>query len=132
MGEQSLTRDLTEVMESLRRTLEAKKEAATLEQPHGGKVIQLPLWLEHTKGTPNSFLRSALFAAIQGKERQAFKRELLAAQKGTTIRFTGWQLDQSNLDPWEQTPTSRGATSQSMNVISASMPFCARLAGPPA
>jgi hypothetical protein len=103
MSEQPLTRDLTEVMESLHRTLEAKKEAATPEPPHGGKVIQLPLWLEHTKGTPNSFLRSALFAAIQGKERQAFKRELLAAQKGTTIRFTGWQLEQSDLDVWEQT-----------------------------
>jgi hypothetical protein len=51
---------------------------------------------------PNSFLRGALFAAIQGKERHALKREILASQKGVTIRFTGWQLDQSDLDVWEQ------------------------------
>ena len=29
-------------------------------------------------------------------------RELLAAQRGITIRFTGMQLDQSDLDVWEQ------------------------------
>jgi hypothetical protein len=34
------------------------------------RVIQLPLWPEATRGTPNSFLRGALFAAIQGKERK--------------------------------------------------------------
>jgi TrfA protein len=102
MGEQPLTRDLAEVMESLRRTLEARKEAATPEPPQGGKVIQLPLWPEPTRGTPNSFLRGALFAAIQGKERQYLKRQVLASQKGSTIRFTGMQLDQSDLDVWEQ------------------------------
>jgi hypothetical protein len=66
------------------------------------EIVQLPLWAEATRGTPNSFLRGALFAAIQGKERQALKREMLATQKGITIRFTGWQLDQSDLDVWEQ------------------------------
>ncbi len=66
------------------------------------KVIQLPLWPEPTRGTPNTFLRGALFAAIQGKERRALKGELLACQKGQSIRFTGWQLDQSDLDVWEQ------------------------------
>ena len=65
-------------------------------------AAQLPIWPETTRGTPNSFLRGALFAAIQGKERQALKREVLPSQKGITIRFTGWQLDQSDLDVWEQ------------------------------
>ena len=47
-------------------------------------------------------LRGALFAAIQGKGRIALDRELLAAQDGITIRYTGWQLTQSDLDVWEQ------------------------------
>lgn len=64
-------------------------------------VVKFPLWPEPTRGTPNAWLRGALFAAIQGKERKAFKRELLATVDGTTIRFTGWQLDQSDLDVWE-------------------------------
>ena len=64
--------------------------------------MQLPLWPEQTRGTPNTFLRGALFAAILGNERRALKGEVLATQKGVTIRFTGWQLDQSDLDVWEQ------------------------------
>ena len=66
------------------------------------KVVQLPLWPEAKRGVPNSILRGALFAAVQGKGRVAMKRELLAAQRGIEIRFTGWQLDQSDLDVWEE------------------------------
>ena len=47
-------------------------------------------------------MRSALFAAVQGKQRRAMQRELLEVQQGTEIRFTGIQLDQSDLDVWEQ------------------------------
>jgi hypothetical protein len=66
------------------------------------KAQQLPLWPEPVRGIPNPVLRSALFAAVQGKNRAAFQRELLACQKGLQIRFTGIQLDQSDLDVWEQ------------------------------
>ena len=104
-------RALDAALESLGRTLAAKAEQqnavapapATAPQPRPpAKVVQLPIWPEQTRGTPNPFLRGALFAAIQGKERRALKRELLACQKGQSIRFTGWQLDQSDLDVWEQ------------------------------
>jgi len=64
-------------------------------------TAQLPLWPELTRGTPNTWLRGALFAAIQGKERRALKREPLATVNGIEIRFTGWQLDQSDLDVWD-------------------------------
>lgn len=66
------------------------------------KVVQLPLWPEAGRGVPNSTLRGALFAAIQGKGRRYMKREILASQRGIEIRFTGMQLDQSDLDVWEQ------------------------------
>jgi len=68
----------------------------------GAEIIQLPLWGEVTRGTPNSFLRGALFAAIQGKEREYIKGQMLASRDGIKIRFTGMQLDQSDLDVWEQ------------------------------
>jgi TrfA protein len=65
-------------------------------------VSQLPFWPEPIRGLPNPVLRGALFAAVQGKNRAVFQRELLACQKGLQIRFTGIQLDQSDLDVWEQ------------------------------
>ena len=66
------------------------------------KVIQLPLWPEAKRGAPNAVLRGALFAAIH-KDRQYMRRkELIATQDGVTIRYTGEQLDQADLDVWEQ------------------------------
>lgn len=35
----------------------------------------LPSWPDATRGTPNSFLRGSLFAAIQGKDRRYLLRE---------------------------------------------------------
>ncbi len=70
-------------------------------ESHTAKVVQLPVWPEGKRGVPNSVLRGALFAAIQGKDREALKRELLEAPQDIEIRFTGWQLDQSDLDVWE-------------------------------
>jgi hypothetical protein len=66
------------------------------------EVVQLPLWPEVRRGVPNPVLRGALFAAVQGKGRRYMKREILASQRGIEIRFTGMQLDQSDLDVWEQ------------------------------
>ena len=63
---------------------------------------QLPLWPEAARGTPNSFLRSALFAAIQGKTRRLLKGETIASQGNYSVAFRGEQLDQSDLDTWEQ------------------------------
>ena len=80
--------------EEMKQTLEPARKTA--------QVIQLPLWPEPVRGAPNSFLRSALFAAIQGKGRRALKYNFLGSIHGLTIKFTGWQLDQSDLDVWEQ------------------------------
>ena len=64
-------------------------------------VIQLPLWHELERGTPNSFLRSALFSAIQSKDRQFLKEATLASSKDVTVKFTGEQLNQEDLTVWE-------------------------------
>ena len=72
------------------------------QEPRGpAKVLQLPLWPEAKRGAPNAVLRGALFAAVH-KDRRYMDRELLASQRGVTIRFTGKQLDQADLDVWEQ------------------------------
>ena len=36
------------------------------------KVYQLPMWPESARGIPNPVLRSALFAAVQGKKERFF------------------------------------------------------------
>lgn len=58
-------------------------------------------WADNQRGVPNALLRSALFAAIQGKGRRMMQRELLAAVDGIEVRFTGMQLEQSDLNVWE-------------------------------
>jgi TrfA protein len=92
------------VVAKMCESLGAKIKAAPPTPDPGppAKVIQLPLWPEPLRGTPNSFLRSALFAAIQGKTRRWMKKEFLGSLQGISVSFTGQQLDQSDLDVWEQ------------------------------
>jgi hypothetical protein len=73
----------------------------TARQREAMQVLQLPLWPEPKRGTPNSFIRSALFAAIQGKDRVFMKETTLASQKGIVVKFTGEQLNQDDLSVWE-------------------------------
>ncbi|CAI8840324.1 TrfA family protein [Pseudomonas sp. IT-P74] len=81
---------------------EARLQKAQARRPSRERSSeQLPLWPDSTRGVPNVWLRCALFAGIQGKGRKALRRELLATVDGVEIRFSGWQLDQSDLDVWE-------------------------------
>ena len=80
------------------------QQREAMEERGPAEVIQLPLWPEAKRGAPNAVLRAALFAAIQGKGRQyMLRKELVATQDGVRIRYTGGQLDQADLDVWEQT-----------------------------
>ena len=88
----------------------AKEASRTLDNALNGlgkalqespQSIQLPLWYEAARGTPNSFLRSALFAAIQSKDRKFLKEAVLASSKDITVKFTGEQLNQEDLTVWE-------------------------------
>ena len=83
---------LSHSLEQLGRSIAERQSA---------EVIQLPLWPEPKRGTPNSFLRSALFSAIQGKDRQYLDEATLASQNGYTVKFTGKQLNQEDLTVWE-------------------------------
>ena len=72
-----------------------------IERREVSNVIQLPLWFEPERGTPNSFLRSALFAAIESKDRKYIQGVTLASSKDVSIKFTGQQLNQEDLSVWE-------------------------------
>lgn len=61
------------------------------------KLFQFPLWPEPVRGMPNPALRSALFAAIQGKSRRFINDEPIATIAGIELRFKGEQLNQEDL-----------------------------------
>lgn len=87
-GDKAIVGTIERIMEKARQ-----REAAM--------PIQLPLWPEPKRGTPNSFIRSALFAAIQSKNRVFLKEATLASQRGISVKFTGEQLNQEDLSVWE-------------------------------
>jgi hypothetical protein len=100
MNEQPLTSELAEVVERLRRTLEAKKEAAMPKLPGASKVAQLilfPQWADTRKAAPNAIFRGACFPALNRKTRQFLKVKKLGSVDGVEIFFTGEQFDQSDL-----------------------------------
>jgi TrfA protein len=70
------------------------------EEYYNTGFIQLPLWQEEKRGAPNSFLRSALFAAIQSKDRIDMRKMQLFSQQGITITYTGQQLNQEDMTVW--------------------------------
>jgi 5-methylcytosine-specific restriction endonuclease McrA len=65
------------------------------------KDMLLPACPNDRRATPNSFLRSALFSAVQGKDRANLKDEIVASQDGIVISYTGEQLNQEDLTLWE-------------------------------
>lgn len=89
-------------LQGMKERLEANKELSRKreEEYYASAFIQLPLWQSDKRGTPNSFLRSALFAAIQSKDRIYLDRHVLFSQKGNKIIYTGQQLNQEDLTIW--------------------------------
>jgi len=63
-----------------------------------GIILPFPVFPTETRPVVNEIARSALFAAIQGKDRQLVKDVLVAASGDTRILLTGEQLNQDDLD----------------------------------
>jgi hypothetical protein len=87
-----LSKEMRERCDKMQAIAREREEAA---------VIHFPLWPDEKRGTPNSFLRSALFAAVQSKDRVYLEEAILFSQQGISIKFTGKQLNQEDLDVWE-------------------------------
>jgi TrfA protein len=84
-----------------KRTLEIQERARKDEEERlENGVVYLPTWREDKQGSPNSFLRSALFAAIQSKDRADFKKAELFSQEGIKVTYTGQQLNQEDMTVW--------------------------------
>jgi hypothetical protein len=64
------------------------------------QVVRLPIWPAELRACPSCVLRSALFGVVRRGRRKALERAILATWEGVTIRYTGWRLDQADLDVW--------------------------------
>jgi len=80
------------------------QQAAALQTVEANRPldVQLPLWAEVCRGVPNSVLRSALFGVVRRGPRSFQQRVQKASVDGVKIIHTGPQLDQADLDVWEQ------------------------------
>ena len=101
MMEKAVSGSVKSLQELHKRTLEIiecerKKEEERLKTG----IIYLPTWREDRYGSPNSFLRSALFAAIQSKDRKYLEKTEVFSQQGITVTYTGRQLNQEDLTVW--------------------------------
>jgi hypothetical protein len=107
--------ELEQTLASLASTLKSPELAAAAErldkiymqQEEQGRevktaeIIQLPLWPEATTGTPDFFLRSALFAASDKGKGYYPKKTSISTVAGYEIRYQGNQLTQAHLVVWE-------------------------------
>lgn len=60
----------------------------------------LPFCDHHFRPIPNAILRSALFGVVAKGKRKYEENVLKASVNGLTIKYTGQQLDQLDLDVW--------------------------------
>lgn len=70
-------------------------------QREAAKVYQLALWPDTKRAMPTEFVRSALFAAIQGKDATYLERAEIANANDLSIFYTGHRLTQVHADVWE-------------------------------
>jgi hypothetical protein len=92
--------ELRGTLERLGRIMAERERENPRQEPEKlpAKVIQFPLFPSEARPVSNDMARSALFACVQGKDRRMVKDELLAAQDGQEIRFTGERLNQDDHD----------------------------------
>ncbi len=73
------------------------------EQKIEPQQMSLPFpWGEEMRGVPNILIRCAIFAVVRAGQRRSFKQEQIYSLDGYTIIYTGEQLDQGDLDIWQQ------------------------------
>lgn len=79
------------------RFLKIAEEQAEREK----KPAQLTLWPDEKRGAPNALLRSALFSASKPiNERKTYREHTLAVLGPYSVKYTGPQLYQPELDVW--------------------------------
>jgi hypothetical protein len=81
---QHISGELSETLESLRRTLESNPREPPVESTEALPVpiTQLPLWPEHRRAAPNALFRSALFPALNFQQGRGFLKNQQIASVG--------------------------------------------------
>jgi hypothetical protein len=101
MMEKAVTGSTKSIQELHKRTLEIQERAQKKEEERlETGVIYLPTWREDRRGSPNSLMRCALFAAIQSKDRLDLKKAEIFSQQGVSVTYTGQQLNQEDMTVW--------------------------------
>ena len=94
-------RTIDEIMTSLGKQINAKaKQSVPPPAQIATKTVALPQWPEEVRACPSCVLRSALFGIVERGRRKLLERAVVATWEGVTIRYTGGQLDQADLDVW--------------------------------
>ena len=97
----SLSEELTGRLQRIaERAKQRPRTPAPKPTPQPAQVVRLPLWPAELRTCPSCVLRSALFGVVQRGRRTALEGAILATWEGVTIRYTGWRLDQADLDVW--------------------------------
>lgn len=81
---------------------EIRGQKVALKKPKEETQLALPFMGDGIHVVPNSALRSALFGAIKRGKRKTMFKEKLASSAGVKIIFTGFRLDQADLDVWQR------------------------------
>jgi len=69
----------------------------------GGGLVQIPIWPDHLRGSPNVMVRSALFTAASDRSKRPVLRERsIAAWSGSELNYSGPLLTQYDADVWYQ------------------------------
>ena len=89
---------LKNVFEQRRAKEGVKPEAEKPKQPPKVEMEQLPLWNAAAPAAPNVILRSALFSAIQSKDRKFLNDEIVASFEDIEVKLKGEQLNQHDLN----------------------------------
>ena len=89
---------VSRIQQIAERAQQRQRKPAPQPTPQPAKVVRLPLWPAELRTCPSCVLRSALFGVVQRGRRKALEGEILATWEGVTIRYTGWRLDQADLD----------------------------------
>ena len=92
-----------EIPASVQAELDARDAAKEKEAEKAAEsgVFQLKFpWANEKRGVPNAFLRSALFGVVRRGRREVLDGVEIATWGGTSIKFTGKKLQQSDQDVW--------------------------------
>ena len=91
---------VSRIQQIAERAQQRPRAPAPKPTPQPAPVVRLPLWPAELRTCPSCVLRSALFGVVQRGRRKALEGEILATWEGVIIRYTGWRLDQADLDVW--------------------------------